>query len=100
MDAIGQAESATFDGFSLQVQGLPLCTSYPAAAADVVRVPFELCVVLDRSGSMAGAKLSAAKEAVHNIIDALAEGDLLHLVAYDTRAEIVLQGVTSAHAAE
>ena len=56
------------------------------------RYPFHLCVVLDRSGSMAGTRMNAAKAAVLATIDALQEGDTLHLVAYDTNAEVVFRG--------
>jgi len=104
------------DSPGLTVRGVPLFNAYPAGTTDErvpvlfeidtvpevsaeARLPFELCVVLDKSASMGGEKLRAAKEAVHNIIDALAEDlehnkDMLHLVTYDSDAHTVFENVT------
>lgn len=54
-------------------------------AADVAgtRPRLDLAMVLDRSGSMAGEKLPAAKQAALETVRALETGDRITLVAYD-----------------
>jgi Ca-activated chloride channel family protein len=54
------------------------------------RSPINLCVVLDRSGSMdSGRKLSNAKLAIKKVIEALGADDILHLVLYGSQVETV-----------
>lgn len=47
------------------------------------RTPYNLAMVLDRSGSMSGEKIKYAKEAAKLILDNIHSQDLLHLVIYD-----------------
>ncbi len=54
------------------------------------RTPLNLAVVLDRSGSMAGAKIEKARQAAMDLVDQLAPGDLFSLVAYDSHAEVLV----------
>ncbi len=57
---------------------------------DRERLPLNLAVVVDRSGSMADAgKLDFVKQAVELIIDNLAPEDRLSLVAYDSEVQVV-----------
>ena len=44
------------------------------------KTPFNLAVVLDRSGSMQGQKLDFAKKAVAEVISNLRSSDLFHSV--------------------
>ncbi|HEX2778206.1 MAG TPA: VWA domain-containing protein [Gemmatimonadaceae bacterium] len=53
------------------------------APADVGRAPLNLALVLDRSGSMGGEKLDAAKDAVRFLLRRLSPDDSVALVAYD-----------------
>jgi Ca-activated chloride channel family protein len=53
------------------------------------RAPLNLSLVLDRSGSMNGAKLSAVKEAATLLVQRLAPTDTLSLVAYDDGVSVV-----------
>jgi len=54
------------------------------------RLPLNLAVVIDRSGSMADAgKLEYVKRAVELIIDNLAPTDRLSLVAYDSEVQVL-----------
>ena len=53
------------------------------------RTPLNLAVVLDRSGSMAGAKIEKALQAAMGLVDQLAPGDWFSLVAYSDRAEVL-----------
>lgn len=46
-----------------------------------------VCVVIDRSGSMQGAKLEAAKESARATAEALSPSDILAVVAFDTEAQ-------------
>lgn len=54
------------------------------------RPSMNLSVVIDRSGSMSGAKINNAKKAAKHIVDNLNEGDYLSIIIYD-------QNVTTLH---
>ncbi len=49
-----------------------------------------LCLVLDRSNSMNGPRLNQLKVAAHQIIDQMNETDILSLVAFNDRAEVII----------
>jgi len=73
----------------------------PAATFERGRLPLNLCLVIDRSTSMRGARLEHVKEAACQIADKLQDDDALAIVAFDDRAEVVLAsqvGVNSAKA--
>src|SRR5216684_4547827 len=53
------------------------------------RTPLNLSVVLDRSGSMSGAKIEKARQAAMALVDRLGPEDLFSFVAYSDRAELV-----------
>src|SRR3954462_8501808 len=50
---------------------------------DARRVPINLSVVLDRSGSMSGAKIEKARQGACMAVDKLTEDDCFSLVTYD-----------------
>jgi Ca-activated chloride channel family protein len=54
------------------------------------RAPINLALVLDRSGSMAGAKLEKARQAACVAIDQLSGSDTFSLVVYDTHARVLI----------
>jgi Ca-activated chloride channel homolog len=56
----------------------------------VKRIPLNLAVVLDRSGSMTGAKIEKARQAGMGLVDQLAPGDFFSLVADSDRAEVLV----------
>lgn len=54
------------------------------------RLPFNLCLVIDRSTSMKGARLQKVKESTREIIDHLREQDVFALVTFSDRAQVVI----------
>ena len=54
----------------------------PALAAQGERLPLNLCLVIDRSTSMQGARLDHVKGAAHQIIDELHDDDGLAVVTF------------------
>lgn len=54
------------------------------------KTPLNLALVLDRSGSMAGAKLEKARQAGCVAVDQMAEGDVFSVVVYDDEAEVLI----------
>ena len=58
--------------------------------AGTERLPVAVQVVLDRSGSMAGERLEAARRALLALVDRLGPGDTLGVVAFDDAVQVVL----------
>ena len=65
-------------------------TAPPAAATFIERPAHTVVVVVDRSGSMSGRRLDAAKSALLNLIDRLDPKDRLGVVTFDDSAQVVL----------
>ncbi|HUF74705.1 MAG TPA: VWA domain-containing protein, partial [Longimicrobiales bacterium] len=61
------------------------------------RVPLNLSLVLDRSGSMSGAPLAAARDAACQLVRRLRTEDTVSVVAYDDRVSIVARPATGEH---
>ena len=61
------------------------------APTDANRTRLNLSIVLDRSGSMHGAKLHAAREAAALLVQRLAPEDVVSVVAYDDNVRTVAQ---------
>lgn len=59
-------------------------------ASNRPRLPLSLALVIDRSGSMAGDKLAAAKACVLDLVKRLAPDDEVGILAYDTAVDIVM----------
>lgn len=55
------------------------------------RAPLNLSVVVDRSGSMEGAKLDSVKTALSRLIDQLGEADRLSIVLFDDRVDVLVE---------
>lgn len=68
-----------------------LSISISAIASEIDRnVPLNLCLILDRSGSMSGRPLETVKQAAHRLVDRLNPGDRLSVVAFDHRAKVIV----------
>ncbi|HEX4639992.1 MAG TPA: VWA domain-containing protein [Chthoniobacterales bacterium] len=57
---------------------------------DGKRSPMNLAIVLDRSGSMEGAKLEKARQAAAMAVDKLADDDIFSLVTYDDQTDLLI----------
>lgn len=64
-----------------------LVEATPAAASEAV--PLNFCLVLDRSGSMKGAKLAALKDAVRRVVDTLTPQDIVSIVLFDDTVHVL-----------
>jgi Ca-activated chloride channel family protein len=62
----------------------------PAEVAASARIPLNLAIVIDRSGSMRGKRLLNAQRAARGAIQRLRDGDVLSIVTYDTETDVVL----------
>jgi uncharacterized protein YegL len=62
----------------------------PTDIAQSTRLPVNLCLVIDRSTSMQGARLEHVKQAAHQIIDELHDDDALAVVTFSDRAKVML----------
>jgi Ca-activated chloride channel homolog len=56
--------------------------------------PMNLCLVIDRSGSMAGGKLETAKKSCMDIFRRLGPGDLLTVVTFDENVDVIINPQT------
>jgi Ca-activated chloride channel family protein len=62
------------------------------------RTPLNLSIVLDRSGSMGGPKLSAARDAAAMLVQRLAPEDIVSVVAYDNHVATVAEPASGTNA--
>ncbi len=63
----------------------------PSATRRRERTPVNLAFVLDRSGSMSGAKLDLAKQAVEEALARLDDRDRFSIVVYDDQIDVVVE---------
>lgn len=72
----------------------------PGVASSGPRTPLNLCLVLDRSGSMEGPPLDYAKQAVQYVVDLLSPNDVLSIVVFDETVDVLMppQRVTNKQA--
>lgn len=60
------------------------------AGRTAARVPLNLAIVVDKSGSMKGKRMANAISATRRAIERLRDGDIVSLVAYDTSAQVLV----------
>jgi Ca-activated chloride channel family protein len=97
----GLSEEAAFS-WDIQLSQNRLCSLHeeqmfyllmdvkPSTTMQGKRLPLNICLVIDRSTSMQGARLDNVKAAAHQIIDELQDDDMLAVVTFNDRAEAVL----------
>ena len=71
-----------------------LIEAQPAATTE--SVPLNFCLVLDRSGSMQGAKLAAMKDATKRVIDTLTPQDIVAIVLFDDTVQVLAPATLAA----
>jgi Ca-activated chloride channel family protein len=62
----------------------------PGVYAQGRRTPMNLCLVIDRSGSMEGEPLEYAKQACAHVVDQLSPEDVLSIVVFDEIVEVLM----------
>ena len=72
----------------------------PGMVSQGTRTPVNLCLVIDRSGSMEGPPLEYAKQACSYVVDMLGPNDVLSIVVFDETVEVLMapQRVTNREA--
>lgn len=70
------------DGYFLMLASPPLTVN------ESERLPKSVVFVVDKSGSMSGAKIQQARGAAKFVLENLREGDLFNIVAYETSVEM------------
>lgn len=63
---------------------------FPGAAMANVRVPLNLTLLLDHSGSMSGEKIRNMKAAVKTIIDQLEPNDVISIVTFESNTRVLV----------
>src|SRR5690348_15739556 len=58
-------------------------------ASAASNLPLNLCLVLDRSGSMHGSKIESLRDACALVLDMLQPQDYISVIAFNSRNEIV-----------
>jgi Ca-activated chloride channel family protein len=71
-----------------------LVEAAPGAASEAV--PLNFCLVLDRSGSMQGAKLAAMKDATKRVIETLTPQDVVSIVLFDDTVQLLVPATAAA----
>ncbi len=61
------------------------------SSASGPRTPLNLCLLIDRSGSMEGMPLEYAKQACSYVVDLLSPNDVLSIVVFDETVEVLMQ---------
>lgn len=69
--------------------------SAPPAPRRTQRLPVNVALVLDRSGSMGGEKIRLAREAVAHALALLAPDDRFTLVVYDDEVEVLVESTSA-----
>lgn len=68
---------------------LRLSLTTPAMRSDRERPPINVAIVVDRSGSMSGKRIRAAKKAARVALDRLSSNDIVSLVSYNQDVQVL-----------
>ncbi len=66
----------------------------PDTAPGVAKQALNIAIAIDRSGSMKGVRLTNALNAARAMVQRLRDGDVVSLVSYNTKSEILADSVT------
>ena len=97
MTTIAETDRTLIRAGASSTRYVRLAVTAPAARRDRRRVPLDVALVLDRSGSMGGGKFDLAREAAHAALRLLQNDDRFAVVVYDTEVDVVT-GSTAATA--
>lgn len=85
--------TCTWGRSPLPITGAPqvnyLLVEAAPLAAPATPAPLNFCLVLDRSGSMQGAKLASMKQATRRVIETLTPQDIVSIVIFDDTVKVV-----------
>jgi Ca-activated chloride channel homolog len=87
--AIAETDRTLIRAGASSTRYVRFCFTAPALTQDRRRLPLNVSLVLDRSGSMAGDKFELARQAAHKALQLLGADDRFSLVVYDTEIDIV-----------
>ncbi len=87
MEAFGQ-NAYILQGSNSREFYLYVTTKGAEITTDKKRVPLNISLVLDRSGSMSGDKIKYVKKAADFVVDQLGSDDILSIVNYDDDVEV------------
>lgn len=65
-------------------------TDLPGLGVGTERTPLNLCLVIDRSGSMEGAPLEYVKQACAYVVDMLSPNDVLSIVTFEETVDVLM----------
>jgi Ca-activated chloride channel family protein len=83
------ARNYTMEGIDKALAYL-LVKVVPDQAIGMGRLPLNVALVLDVSGSMHGEKLACAKEAAYLVVETLSRDDWLSLIVFNKRAKVLI----------
>ena len=92
-----EMDRGTLPADQVQTAVVKVTLDAPAPVQRTRRPAVNLCIVLDRSGSMAGNKLAKAKEAAIEALRRLDRDDLFAVVVYDHTVQTVVQAQKARH---
>ena len=67
----------------------------PGAGGPAARLPLNFSLVLDRSGSMSGAKIKQLREAVRTMIGRLEPADTISIVVFNAHTDVLISATTA-----
>ena len=92
-----EMDRGTLPADRVQTAVVKVTLDAPAPVQRDRRPAVNLCIVLDRSGSMAGGKLAKAKEAAIEALRRLDREDVFSVVVYDHNVQTVVQAQKARH---